>query len=103
MTVPLTPASKRQRVQDALDRYIAGQASDSDLAVFRDRGLMYTATAEQACRFIEAATGAGRPVPSDLLLIWANILRHRYLVGRHSRLLREQKLALAQLKQEQPP
>ena len=99
MKVPLTPATKRQRVQDALDRFIAGLAGDSDLAIFRDRSLMCTATAEQACRFIEVATN--RVAPPDLLAIWANILRHRYLVGRHSRLLREQMQALAQLKQEE--
>jgi hypothetical protein len=73
----LTKAAKRQRVQHALERFLAGQANESDFAVFRDRHVMYCATADQACRFIEAA--AGQSVPFDVFYIWSNILRYRWL------------------------
>lgn len=72
--------AKRQRVQLALDHFIAGEASEADLAVFRDPHFTYCASGEQACEFIGAA--AGRSVPFDIYVIWANVLRHRYLVGR---------------------
>jgi hypothetical protein len=75
--VPLTAEAKRQAVQLALANYLAGNASDGDLAVFRDHRFMKTATADQACRFIEAVTG--RSVPFDLYVTWANVLRQRYL------------------------
>jgi hypothetical protein len=84
---PPTPAAKRKRVQLALDNFVNSCANDDDLAVFRDRRFTYCATAEQACRFIEAATG--RSVPFDIYVTWSNILRHRYLVGRHMRLKRQ--------------
>jgi hypothetical protein len=44
----------------------AGQADESDFAVFRDRHFP-TATAEQAYSFIKAA--AGRSVPFDVYVI----------------------------------
>ena len=82
--VPLTKAAKRQQVQVALNRFLAGQANEGDLA-FRDRRLMYCATADQACKFIEAAAGCS--VPFDVFFIWSNILRYRWmqsLSGRRS-------------------
>lgn len=83
--IPLTKAAKRQLVLQALERFLGGQASESEWAVFRDRYVMYTATADQACAFIEAA--AGRSVPFDVYAIWSNILRYRWmqsLSGRRS-------------------
>ena len=73
----LAKAERRRRVQLALDHFCAGQASESDLAIFRERHFMNCATAEQACKFIEAA--AGRTFPHDVLFIWANVLRYRWL------------------------
>lgn len=73
----LTPVVKRKLVQDAVSRFLAGQLSDGDLAIFRDHNMMKTATADQACQFLESATG--RNVPFDVYVKWANLLRQRYL------------------------
>jgi hypothetical protein len=89
----MSKAAKRQRVAHALDRFLTGQASESDYAVFRDRRLMYCATADQACAFI--ATAANRSIPFDVYAIWANLLRIRWmqsLSGRRSGALVSQEL-----------
>ena len=89
----LTPAIKRQRIQLALDNFLAGRAGEADLAVFRDRRFMIASTADQACRFLEAA--AGRSVPFDVYAAWADTLRQRWLQaqsGRRSGALLSQEL-----------
>lgn len=91
------PATKRQRVQLALDRFCIGQANESDFAVFRDRRYMIASSADQACRFIEAATG--RSVPFDVYVIWASILRERHLMsiaGRRSGAMHRSRSKLSQ-------
>jgi hypothetical protein len=74
---------KRALVQQALDRFSAGQATEADYNVFRNRGAMVSSTAEQACRFLEAS--AGRQVPFDIHVIWANILRERWYQAQSGR------------------
>jgi hypothetical protein len=81
--VILDSAAKRQLVQDALDRFVAGQADDSDYDLFRDRGVMIASTAEQACRFLEVAKG--RTVPFDIWVLWADVLRQRWYQAQSGR------------------
>ena len=44
---------------------------------------MHCATADQACAFIEAATG--RSVPFDVYATWSNILRYRWMQAQSGR------------------
>ena len=72
-------------MQLALDHFCVGQAGDSDLAVFRDRHSWVARLQSRRVEFIEAA--AGRTFPHDVLFIWANTLRYRWmqsLSGRRS-------------------
>src|SRR5262245_8104211 len=73
----LNSKANRQRIQVALERFIAGQATDADYEIFRDRAFMYCATAMQCCQFIEAVPG--RKFPFDVYHAFANTLRIRWL------------------------
>jgi hypothetical protein len=79
----LNPEAKRKLIQAALDQFLAGQATEVEYEVFRDRHNMIASTAYQACQFLEAA--AGRSVPFDIFYIWADTLRQRYLQSRSGR------------------
>jgi hypothetical protein len=79
----LDSAAKRARVQAALDKFCSGQGTDRDYEVFRNRSLMVSSTAEQACHFLEAS--AKRTIPFDVYAIWANILRERWYQAQSSK------------------
>jgi hypothetical protein len=76
-SIPLDKKASHQRIQNAIDRFVAGQTTDADYEVIRDRNFVYCATGIQCCQFIEAAPG--RKVPFDVVFIVANTLRMRWL------------------------
>lgn len=73
----IDPAARHQRVEIAIDNFVAGQATDDDLDIFRNHAYMRTASALQACRFIKSAMG--RTVNFDVFATWSGVLRQRYL------------------------
>ena len=56
----LDKQASRQRIQAVIERFVAGQATDADYEVIRDRPFTYCATAAQCCQIIEAAAGRTR-------------------------------------------
>jgi hypothetical protein len=76
---------KRQQIQNALDRFVAGTATKQDFDNFRDRNLMYCATGNQACQFIAAIPRQTKGVPVDVMYVWAETLRLRWLHSRRDR------------------
>jgi hypothetical protein len=79
---------ERQRIQLAIDRLVAGTASDDDIVTLTDRGPMGVATGDQACAIIKALAKMGGTPPAwatEVLWAAAVILSIRWGQSPHRR------------------
>jgi hypothetical protein len=74
-SAPLDKQASRQRIQAAIDHLVAGQATEADHSVIRDRPFIYCATGDQCCQII----GAGAGIPTDVFAVAALTLRIRWI------------------------